>query len=149
MLPVFPQVYPLPGAEAAAAAGDRQRQVGMREDRAHMGRHIIRSFRHMLEQVITIRHKTHHETLQVGSHVGVGVLAEYQRGTGVMKKQVAQAPLDTGRLDMLPNGICDVETATSGCCNHERGLVELQGVHLPLYTDMMETSSSSTAMRSS
>ena len=70
-----------------------------------MGRHVIRPFRRVLEQGITIRHQPRHVTFQVRTNIGVGILAQHQRGTGVMQKQVAQAGTHTGIPDARLYGI--------------------------------------------
>ncbi len=76
------------------AITDWQCQVRMCQQRANVGRHIVRPFRDMLEQRIAIRRQSQHEAFHVSAYVGVGIFAQNQRCTGVVKKHVTQALTD-------------------------------------------------------
>ena len=75
---VFPQEYALPGAKAALSITHWQGQVGAGEHGSDVSWHIIRTFRRVFEERITVGYQPCHVTLQVGTHIGVGVLAQDQ-----------------------------------------------------------------------
>src|SRR5690625_2235449 len=58
-----------------------------------MSGHIVRPFRHMLEHRVSIRHQARHEALHVAQHRRIGVLADHERGTGVVDEDMAQPSL--------------------------------------------------------
>ena len=75
---MLPQVYALPDTKLALSVTDWQGQVGAGENGSDVSRHIIRTFSSVFEDQITISYQPRHVTLQVGAHIGVGVLTQYQ-----------------------------------------------------------------------
>ena len=58
--------------------------------------HIVRAFLIMDETAIAIRRNIAHESFQIRSDTGVGILTKDQRCTSVLNKDVAQASAHTG-----------------------------------------------------
>jgi len=60
---VFIEVDSLPGAQGAATAGHGDAQVHLRQDGAHVGRHIVGAFLGVVEQPVTVWYEAPHERL--------------------------------------------------------------------------------------
>jgi len=73
---MFPQVDSLPDTKVALSIADGQGQVRAAEHGSDMSGHIIRTFRRVFEDRITVSDQSCHVTLQVGTHIGVGILTE-------------------------------------------------------------------------
>lgn len=80
---VFPQIDSLPGSQTEPAGHNRHTERTVGQNRAHMGWHIVAPFCGMLEFRIAVGHATRHESLEIPAHRRIGVLAQYQRGTGM------------------------------------------------------------------
>ena len=61
-----------------------------------MGRHIIRAFEGMFEDRIAIRNQSCEQAFEVAADTGVGILADDQRGAGVLHENVTEAVLYAG-----------------------------------------------------
>jgi hypothetical protein len=86
---VFPEEEALPGPEVAPGVLDGDRYGSQRQDGADVGRHVVRPFVGVVEKGIAVGDEPLGEPLQVAPDVGRGVLADDQRGAGVVDKDVA------------------------------------------------------------
>ena len=82
-MPVLIEAQPLPGAEQQAPVGHGD---GEAADRARVGGHVVRAFGVVRVFLVAIGRKAGQDGLQVAAHVGVGVLAEDERGAGVLQE---------------------------------------------------------------
>lgn len=64
-----------------------------------MRRHVIRPFSGMRECGVAVGHQRSHVTLQVRANIRVRILAQNERGTGVVEKDIANTGPDTGPVD--------------------------------------------------
>ncbi len=94
--PVFPEVNALPHAEVAAATRNRYAERTGRQNAAHMRGHVIRTLIHVAEYRVAVGHQPGHEAFQIRPHLGIGVLAQHQGGTGVVHENEANTGLDPG-----------------------------------------------------
>ncbi len=97
-VPVLPNENALPGAEIQPASIHRQIEPGLREHAAHVGRHVVGPFRRMPEHGVAVGNKPRHESFEIAEHRGVRVLAQHQRGAGVMNEHVAEPLFNAGGL---------------------------------------------------
>ena len=96
VVPVFVQVDSLPGSQTEPSAHNRHTERTVSQNRAHMGWHIVGPFCGMLEFRIAVGHATRHESLEIPAHRRIGVLAQHQRGTGVVHENKANTGLYSG-----------------------------------------------------
>src|SRR5688572_19768482 len=112
---VLVHVDALPGAEVAAAVGDRYCESDRRERGAHVAGHVVGALVVVLNKWVAVGDEAGEKTLEVAVDLGVGVLGDQQRRAGVVDEQVAQARLHPagayGGLDL--GGDVD-EAATRG-----------------------------------
>ena len=94
--PVLPEVDALPHAEVAAATRNGYAERTGCQNAAHMRGHIIRTLIHVTKYRIAIGHEPGHEAFQIRPHLGIGVLAQHQRGTGVVHENKANTGLYSG-----------------------------------------------------
>ena len=99
---------------------------------ADMGGHVVRPFSGMREQRITVRHQPLHELLKVRSHIRIGILAQYQRGAGVLQENVTKAGVDTRLSHLLLYGISNRIAAAPRSSYLQRMLIDHQLSHGPL-----------------
>ena len=83
---VFPQVYALPGAEHQLAISDRDGEFTAGQDRANVGRHVIRAFHGVEVDRVAVRRQPAHEVFQIPAHVGVGILGNQQGSAGMAQE---------------------------------------------------------------
>ena len=98
-LPVFPEIDALPGAQRTAPGANRQAQARLGNQRAHVGRHIVRTLGSVAKHRVAVGDQMLHEGLEVVANVRVGVLAQHQRRAGVPAEQLAQAVVQAGLAD--------------------------------------------------
>ena len=75
-LSVFPNIDPLPGSQTKPPASDGNREIHRGQRRPHMGRHIVSTFRRVVEQAVSIRNEPLEETLKIQPYFRVGVLLD-------------------------------------------------------------------------
>ena len=80
-------------------AADRQGHLHLGQNGAYVRRHVVRPFLGMVIDRVTVGDQACHELFQVAAYTGVGILADDQRGAGVLQEQVAQPGLDAGVTD--------------------------------------------------
>jgi hypothetical protein len=94
--PVFPEVNTLPDTEVAAATRNGYAKRTGRQNATHMRGHVIRTLIHVTKYRVAIGHEPGHEAFQIGAHLGIGVLAQHQRGTGVVQENETNTGLYSG-----------------------------------------------------
>ncbi len=62
-----------------------------------MGWHVVRSFRRMGECRVAIGSDSGHERFQISHNIGVCILTQHERGTGVTDKYVTHPRFNTRR----------------------------------------------------
>src|SRR5690606_20377698 len=90
-LAMLEQVEPLPGAERQGARDHRDRDRALREHRSDVRWHVVGPLFVVLEVGVTVGNQAAKEALEIASHRRVGVLAQDQRGAGVLQEAVAQS----------------------------------------------------------
>ena len=70
------EVDTLPGAEVEAAIGDRDGEAHAEERALGMGRHIIGTLHGVVIVGLAFPHEAVHNLVQVGAHVGIGILVD-------------------------------------------------------------------------
>ena len=75
-------------------------------------------------------HQPQHKVLQIGAHVGIGILTQNDRCAGMVEEQVAQALLDACPGNLLLNFIGDVQAATTAVVTVS-GAARTQRLQLP------------------
>ena len=113
---VLPQIDPLPDAERTLSVTDRQGQVVSGQNGSDVGGHIIGSFIGVIEYRVTVRNQSRHIVVEVAANIRICILAQYQRGAGVLQEHMAQAGSYPGQMHLFPYGFGDGCRATSGCC---------------------------------
>src|SRR5262249_33992495 len=88
---VLPQVDALPGPQVATAVCNRNRQRRLRQDRADMRRHVVRTLVGVVEDRITVGDQPGEVTLQVAADVKRSVLTDDYRGTRMVDKDRAES----------------------------------------------------------
>jgi hypothetical protein len=99
-LAMFEQVNALPGSQRQLAFVDWNRQLRLRERRADMRGHVIRTLRRVPVQARVFRDQAGEEIGQVGHHIGIGVFLNHQRSRGVLAEDGQEAGL--GFVPMQP-----------------------------------------------
>jgi len=71
--------------------------------------HVIRALIHVSKQGVTVGHEPGHKAFQIRPNLGVGVLAQHQRGTGVVHENQTNTGLYSGfghtRLHLIADGV--------------------------------------------
>jgi hypothetical protein len=57
--------------------------------------HIVWSLIYMPEKRIAVRDQTRHESLQIGAHLGVGILTQNKGGAGMVDENQTDSGVDT------------------------------------------------------
>ena len=96
--PVLEDVNALPGAEQRLAVGNRDRQVGLRQCRAHVGRHVVEAFQCVFVNRVAFRHQPRQEALQIRLHGRIVIFLYQQARRGVADIQGEQALPDAAGL---------------------------------------------------
>ena len=86
---VLIEIYTLPRAECQLAVAYRQVETAVREDAADMGGHVIASLGIMAKDGIAVPDQATEKGFEIATHRRVGVLAQDQRGAGVLDEYVA------------------------------------------------------------
>ena len=98
MVAVLAEVDALPGAEGGAAAGQRQGQRGAEQGRLDVGGHVVVPLQGVGPVRSPFRHRLVEPGLEVVAHFRRGVLAQGERGRGVLDQQVEDADRDLPQL---------------------------------------------------
>ena len=85
---MFIEIHTLPRAERQDAIAYRQVKAAVREDAADMGGHVIASLSVMAKDRIAVSDQTAQKGFEVAAHHRVGVLAQHERGAGVLYENV-------------------------------------------------------------
>ena len=88
--PVLPEIDPLPGSERQLAVSHGKIQVGVSEHAAHMGRHVVRALRDMIEPGVAVGYQVTHEPLQIRQDVRIRVFTHHEGGASVTNENVAK-----------------------------------------------------------
>ena len=88
---VLEQIDALPGAEREPAAEQRDGELDLGEDRPQMRRHVVRPLVAMGVGGGILRREPGDPRLDVGAHLGRGILLDEQRGGGVAAEEGEQA----------------------------------------------------------
>src|ERR1700677_4252962 len=72
-LPVLPEIYSLPGAEAQLAGDDGNRERILCQDGSDVRRHVVGAFGVVLVGRIAVWDETGEKRLQVTAYTGIGV----------------------------------------------------------------------------
>ena len=86
---MFIEINALPGAERQTAVAYRQVEAAVREDAADMGRHVIVTLSVMAKDRIAVSDQTAQKGFEVAAHHRIGVLAQHERGAGVLYEHMA------------------------------------------------------------
>lgn len=78
-----------------------------------MCRHVVWSLVGMLEESVAVRHQSAHECLEIAAYTWVGILAEDQRGAGMMHEEMTEAGLDPAGAGLLSHRGGDVVGAAA------------------------------------
>jgi len=84
------QINSLPNTQLHTAGLDRNREMGLRQYRTYVRRHIIRTFLRMPINWIIFRHQSGEKTRQIGLYIGIGVFLHDQTSRGMPHKQGQQ-----------------------------------------------------------
>ena len=121
--PVLPQVDALPDAERERAVSHGNHQARGGEDRAHVRRHVVGSFVGVVEEAVAVGDEARHERLEVAAHRRVGVLAQDQRGAGVVAVDVAEPGGDAGFPHCRRDLAADLQRAAPAARDRDGALV--------------------------
>ena len=114
---MLPQIDALPCSKGATSVRYRDRYGGLRENAADMSWHVIGALGSVLKHAVAIWGDLCHEALKVSTNCRIRVLADNQRGTGVVHKDVAQPPFDTRGRDTASNLGRDLGGSATRCGN--------------------------------
>ncbi len=90
-----------------------------------MRRHVIGSFRVMLEQRIAVGRNAGEIALQIAADRRIRVLRNNQRGTRVLHEHIAETGFDTGLRDDLGHVAGDINQPATFGANVERLLLHI------------------------
>ena len=76
LMPVLPQINPLPCSEDEPAIVERDGKIHRRQCGADVRGHIIIALSSVNEQRIAIAHEPREERIEVAAHVGIGILLD-------------------------------------------------------------------------
>jgi len=92
--PVLEEVDALPGSQAEPRFFDRDRKLDLGQRALDVRGHVIRPLRGVLVESSVLGDQPTEERLEVGAHIGVGVLLDQQRCGRVWQEHREQAALD-------------------------------------------------------
>ena len=78
LVPMFPKIYSLPGAERAPTVANWQVEIRLSENAANVGWHIVRALVRVREHRIAVRCLTLHECLEIPHYGRVSILTKHQ-----------------------------------------------------------------------
>ena len=130
---VFPNVYPLPGAERKPTSGYRDTEIHRCKGRAHMSGHVIIALSRMLKQRVAVRCKTRKEALKITPNFRVRILLDQERGGSVLNMQCNQAGVNLSFVDQRSDVTGDFVKAATASLDREfmHGLSEHAGTIQP------------------
>lgn len=88
-----------------------------------MSWHIIRAFIRMPKHAVPIRSDFPHEGFKIGAHRRVCVLAQDQRGAGVVYEYLTDALLDARAANDLGDFVRNIRSPASRCAESKLPLV--------------------------
>src|SRR5258706_2545805 len=78
IMPMLPEINPLPRPQAQAAATEGNHEVHSRQSRPHMGGHIIFAFFGVAKEPIAVWNEPREESFQVRAHFRIGIFLDEQ-----------------------------------------------------------------------
>ena len=112
---MFIEINPLPRAERQFAVAYGQAEIAVREDAADVGRHVIAALGIMAKDGIAVPDHARQKGFEIAAHRRIGVLAQHQRGAGVLQEHVAQTGMVAGLPHKLFKPAGDLCRPPAGC----------------------------------
>src|SRR4051794_3042730 len=109
--PVLPEIEALPGPQIESGLGDRDRDRGRRQDRPDMRGHVVWPFGGVSEDGVPVGDQPGEVAFEVGTDARIGVLADDQRGAGVVDEHRAEPASDARLADDARDLAGDLEGA--------------------------------------
>ena len=115
MVPMFPQVDALPGAQQQFACLKWHADLGRGQSAFDVSGHVIRPLINMRKHRVSVRGLPLHERFQIVSHRRIRIFAKHQRGTGVSYEDMTHPNRHSGRCDRCLNVISEIVGASTRC----------------------------------
>jgi hypothetical protein len=119
---VFEDIEALPGAQHHAAVLERDRQLGLGQRRADMGRHVVRSLVGMAIERVALRHQPAEIGDQVALHIRIGIFLNDQRGGGMAAEHGEKPVAQAGRAQPADDPVGDVGQVAAAGLDGQSGL---------------------------
>lgn len=81
--PMLEYVDALPGTECRHAVDDRNRQLGLRQRRTHVRRHVISPLERVFVKRVAFRHEPCEKSFEIALHARIVVFLDQQAGGGM------------------------------------------------------------------
>ena len=98
LVPMFPQINPLPAAQRQLTVYNGYGNTVTQRDGLDIGGHIISAFKHMAVIMLILRHKMIEVRLHVAAHGRIGIFIDAEAGAGVLNKEMGQPRLESGQF---------------------------------------------------